>query len=875
MEISPHFSSLPRWLRSIRILAPCSFLLHAALATAATVCPAPRLAAGGSHSLSVRSDGTVWAWGGNANGQLGDGSLVTRFRPVQALGPVGVTGVSAGELHSLAVAGDGQVWSWGGNASGQLGTGGTADRSKPAAISGLTSVVAVAAGGSHSLALRSDGTVWAWGFNGQGQIGNGTLATQFTPVQIASLSGVVAIAAGQSHSLAVRSDGSVWAWGANTTGQLADANAAQRTTPQAVAGFTGAVCAAGGGGHTLALKADGTVWAWGSNLFGQLGDGTGLDQTAPVRSGTLIDVAGISSGNTHNLVWKTDGTVWGFGFNASGQLGDGTLEAIRLLPVRTGLNTSFTGAASVAAGFIHGLAAKPDESIWAWGVNLAGQFGSGLTPTDSIDPVLAFRHETCSSVLTPSAAAVGSAGGSASVGITATGGCTWTAYSNADWLTITSGDTGAGSGTVNYTVAPNVLVFARTGTLTIAGRTFVVTQSGSGCTSSYLLSPGSALIPALGGSGSVGVAPESPGGCPWTAVSNAGWITVTAGASGAGNGTVNFSVAGNGGAQRVGTISIAGQTFTVTQQAGGVGGLALPAVGVPNPSSGSGMSGVFQFPFSDGDGAADLNILNVLINNAIDGRNACYIAFVRATGELLLVNDAGAAGGPFAGSMIIPGSGSVSNGQCSIQAAGSSVLMSGNTLTLTLNMSFTTGFAGRRVMYLAARDNASNNTGWHAKGVWNVPGGTPAGNGTSVVSLAPARVAAATVALTAVFSDTAGFADLNILNILINDGIDGRNACYLAFVRSTGQLLLVNDAGDAGGPFAGAINIPGAGSVNNSQCTINAAGSSVSGAGNTLTLTLNMSFQQGFAGDRIVHAAARDTGGNNTGWQAMGTITIP
>ncbi len=290
------------------------------------------------------------------------------------------------------------------------------------------------------------------------------------------------------------------------------------------------------------------------------------------------------------------------------------------------------------------------------------------------------------------------------------------------------------------------------------------------------------------------------------------------------------------------------------------------------PTSGTGSSGLFTFNFSDPDGFADLNILNVLINNALDGRNGCYIAFVRPTGTLYLVNDAGDAGGPFAGSITIPGSGTVSNSQCTINATGSAVSGAGNNVSLSLNMSFTAGFGGRRIMHLAARDIAQHNSGWHARGVWTVPFAQPA---TAVISMSPQRTDGKTVTLTTVFSDVNGFADLNVLNMLINNGIDGRNACYIAYVRPSRTLLLVNDAGDAGGPFVGSIPIPGTGIASNSQCGINATGSSITESGNTVTLTLNFSFTGAFQGDRIVYAAARDVAENNSGWQAMGTITVP
>jgi hypothetical protein len=386
----------------------------------------------------------------------------------------------------------------------------------------------------------------------------------------------------------------------------------------------------------------------------------------------------------------------------------------------------------------------------------------------------------------------------------------------------------------------------------------------------FSLSTASANTSAAGGPGAVNV--QTSSGCSWTATSNAPWITINTGASGSGPGAVAYSVAANLGPQRTGTITIAGEVFTITQQAA-VGNLSTPTVGVPNPASGAGTSRTFAFTFSDNDGAADLSVLNVLIHDAVDGRNSCYLAYVRSINTLVLVNDAGNAGGPFAGALVFPATGSIANSQCTIHAAGSSATASGNTITLNLNVSFKTPFAGTRILYMAARDNAGNNSGWHAKAVWNVTGGPV--TALNVVSMTPTRASSSRVTFTTVFSDSTGFADLTVLNLLINDAIDGRNACYVAFVREANLVVLVNDAGAAGGPFAGSLTLPGTGGIANSQCTIHGAASSAAGSGNNLTLTLDIGFSGGFAGDRVVWAAARDGGGNNTGWEAMATVTVP
>ncbi|HZH78690.1 MAG TPA: RCC1 repeat-containing protein, partial [Archangium sp.] len=170
---------------------------------------------GFSHSLAVRPDGTVWAWGNNTYGQLGDGTNTRRHTPVRVNGLSGVVAVAAGGGHSVAVRGDGTVWTWGNNMFGQLGDGTTTERWTPMQVRGLSGVVAVAAGGASSLAVREDGTAWAWGDNDTGQLGDGTSTRRWTPVQVNGLSDVVAVATGGTHSLAARKDGTVWAWGYN------------------------------------------------------------------------------------------------------------------------------------------------------------------------------------------------------------------------------------------------------------------------------------------------------------------------------------------------------------------------------------------------------------------------------------------------------------------------------------------------------------------------------------------------------------------------------------------------------------------------------------------------------------------------------------
>lgn len=160
--------------------------------------------------------------------------------PVQAATPV-VTALKASESFAMALKSDGTVWSWGDNSYGQLGNGSTLGETVPVPVQGLTKVKEIATGPSHALALREDGSVWAWGQNGYGQLGNGTSNSNDIPVQVPGISNVIAIAAGSSHSLALTSDGTVWAWGNNANGRLGDGTTSIRYRPVPISGLTNVV----------------------------------------------------------------------------------------------------------------------------------------------------------------------------------------------------------------------------------------------------------------------------------------------------------------------------------------------------------------------------------------------------------------------------------------------------------------------------------------------------------------------------------------------------------------------------------------------------------------------------------------------------------
>jgi len=338
------------------------------------------IAAGDSHTVALRYDGTVWTWGNNSNGQLGDGTNTSRSTPAQVPGLSGVVGIAAGFEHSLAVKADGTIWAWGSNGSGQLGDGTTTMRKSPVQVSGLTNVIAIDGGSGYTIAVKDDGTVWAWGYNAYGQVGDGTTNSRWLPVKLPNILGVVAVKAANAFTYALKSDGTVWGWGINSLGQLGDGTTIQRLSPTRVLNLTDIIAIDGGWNYGIALKNSGKIWSWGGNIFGQLGDGTTAQRNSPVQvTGTYV---GGSAGGVHTLALKSVSSLSSWGRNDNGQLGDGTTTTRLSATSVSGL----TGISRVAAGTNHSVALKNDGTVWSWGANSSGQLGDGTT-TSRTSPV--------------------------------------------------------------------------------------------------------------------------------------------------------------------------------------------------------------------------------------------------------------------------------------------------------------------------------------------------------------------------------------------------------------------------------------------------------------------------------------------------------
>ncbi|WP_243373193.1 CxxxxCH/CxxCH domain-containing protein [Geotalea sp. SG265] len=324
----------------------------------------PQLSSQNSHTLELQSDGTLWTFGANYNGELGNGTKTSSENPAQIGNGTNWAAVAAGKIHSVAVKRDGTLWAWGENSLGQVGDGSGVTQTSPVQI-GTAEWAAVAAGTYHSVAIKRDGTLWAWGYNSGYQLGDGTKLMRTTPVKIGNDADWAAVAAGDTHSVALKKDGSLWAWGYNYYYQVGDGTMVAKTTPIRIGTESNWAAVAAADSQTLALKKDGTLWAWGRNYKGQLGDGTTIDRHVPVKIGSDTDWRAISTGTgifgAVSMALKSDGSLWAWGADTYGVVGTDTTYTAS--PTKIGSDTDW---AAVGAGTPF-TALKNSGVIWVWG----------------------------------------------------------------------------------------------------------------------------------------------------------------------------------------------------------------------------------------------------------------------------------------------------------------------------------------------------------------------------------------------------------------------------------------------------------------------------------------------------------------------------
>jgi len=364
------------------------------------------LAAGWDFSLALMSDGTVFSWGFNGNGELGLGS--SDYQDIHHLPQKipylsNIVAITAGWNHALALDRDGNVWAWGNNYFGQLGNGERKDKfpygeGVPVKVKGLSDIVAVAAGEGFSLALTRDGTLYAWGINVNGELGVDTSNlgvgqhARAIPYHLrVEISAVRAIAAGARHAVVLDADGSVWTFGSDSRGQLGDGRGGiyfSRNKPYKIAGLTGVKQIAAGHSMSLFLKQDGTLWA-----VGQFNTEAEVFSVLPTKIEGLPPVQKIYCGPsaTHVIVVDEEGKTWTWGLNASGQLGDGSVNEIGTLLKGRGKYPPLKldwlkNIATAALGGNHSLVITREGALLAWGNNWHCQLGIGKKSPYELKP---------------------------------------------------------------------------------------------------------------------------------------------------------------------------------------------------------------------------------------------------------------------------------------------------------------------------------------------------------------------------------------------------------------------------------------------------------------------------------------------------------
>ena len=358
----------------------------------------------GNYTAAIKTDGSLWTWGFNNAGQLGDNTTTNRSTPVTTFaGGNTWKQVSGGSEFAAVIKTDGSLWTWGRNNFGQLGINQSANnftgRTTPVTtFAGGNNWKSVAGGEEHTAAIKTDGSLWTWGRNAEGQLGDNTATSRITPVTtLLGGNDWKSVACGKRYTLAIKTDGSLWTWGFNNAGQLGDNTTTNRSTPVTTfAGGTNWKSVAGGEGHTAAIKTDGSLWTWGGGGTGCLGTNDTTSRSTPVATfagGT--NWKSVACGSRYTSAIKTDGTLWTWGNNFEGQLGDNTTTQ-RNVPV-----TTFAGGnnwKSVSSGGYHTSAVKSglnvDLSFFPVGFvtdglalyldagNTASYPGSGTTWTD-------------------------------------------------------------------------------------------------------------------------------------------------------------------------------------------------------------------------------------------------------------------------------------------------------------------------------------------------------------------------------------------------------------------------------------------------------------------------------------------------------------
>lgn len=392
-RLAPIFNDIITAIILVPFIAVCS------TSEAAT----PAVGASEGSSAMLKTDGTVWTWGKNEKGQLGNKSTAAwSISPVQP-GITDVTAIAVGDAHMLALKSDKSVWSWGKNESGQLGNNKTVNTDRPVQVSGLSDVIAIAAGLYNSAAIKSDGTLWTWGLNAYGQLGIGSFVDAKVPKQVTGLTNVTAVAVGSNHMLALKADGTVWAWGLNNFGQLGNGTYTLSSQPVQVllsdqpgviTYLTGVTSISCGSNYSLAV-AGGAIRGWGDGAKGQLGNGVGAGRVYgyyyPEWTVASVDI--VTADPVITAAPSPAPTATTTQTSSTKTLTDTSIIKTDTTVVTTSTETTTTtttttmpilfNVAAVSAGRVHTMARMQDGSVLAWGFN-GGRLGNSTPDSTAV-----------------------------------------------------------------------------------------------------------------------------------------------------------------------------------------------------------------------------------------------------------------------------------------------------------------------------------------------------------------------------------------------------------------------------------------------------------------------------------------------------------
>jgi alpha-tubulin suppressor-like RCC1 family protein len=350
---------------------------------------------GARHTCAGKGDGSLWCWGYNRWGQLGNGELGVgngfggQNLPAQVLGLSAVKSFSGGGSHSCALGPGGGLACWGLNSVGQLGDGEGGSQPTPKAVEGLVDLVDISGGKEFTCAAMGDGQLSCWGQGYGGQLGDGLGLPSKVPTSVLVEGSVSDFDVGAEHACAIDDGGDVYCWGSGSNGKLGNGDDESQSEP--VLAMGGALQVSCGGYHTCLVAVDGQAWCWGDRHWGQLGNGAEwLGYSAfPVKPVGLPEVTYVSAGGGHTCAVEQGGQVWCWGKNGKGQVGVSNLD-YKQLPFAEGYPVAVVGidsAASLATGDSHTCVLSTDGSVTCWGDNEEGQLGNGELGVGGFQPV--------------------------------------------------------------------------------------------------------------------------------------------------------------------------------------------------------------------------------------------------------------------------------------------------------------------------------------------------------------------------------------------------------------------------------------------------------------------------------------------------------